>query len=122
MSNSVFTEASFWAMVAVSVVLPFGIYGWMLATRSISRTSVLVLGFLLIALAGLDVYFLQKLATHARLTPSLADDGLFLSELSVALYLLPATFGGLGINVVSNVLTSHLADAQRRFDKEHGER
>ena len=118
-SNSVFTEASFWLMVAVSVVLPFCIYGVMILKQAISRRTVLVLGFSLVAIAAVNVYFLQRLATTAAVTPSLADDVLFVSELRVALYLLPALFAGLGINVISHVLTTHLAEAEKRFGEQH---
>lgn len=118
-SDSVFTEASFWLMVAVSVVLPFCIYGVMIVKQAISRRTVLVLGFSLVAIAAVNVYFLQRLATTAATTPSLADDVLFVSELRVALYLLPALFAGLGINVISHVLTTHLAEAEKRFGEQH---
>jgi len=119
MSTSVFTEAKFWLMVVVSVVLPFGIYGLLLAKRAISRTTVLLLGFSLVAIAGLDVFFLQSLARAARLTPSLVEDGFFGSEVSIAFYLLPAMFGGIGVNVISHILVSHLLEAERRFAEEH---
>ena len=120
-SYSVFTEARFWVMVAVSVVLPFSIYGVLIVKRAISRFTVLVLGFTLVAIAGVDVFFLQRLATLANATPSLADDVFFVSELRVALFLLPALFAGLGINVISHVLTTHLAAAEKRFNEEHGD-
>jgi hypothetical protein len=55
----------------------------------------------------------------AKLTPSLADDKIFVSEVSIALYLLPAMFGGIGINLLSHVLISHLYSAEKRFKKEH---
>lgn len=118
-SYSIFTETRFWLMVAISVVLPFCIYGVLIAKRAISRTTVLVLGFSLVAIAGLDVFFLQRLATTAAVTPTLATDVFFVSEIRVALYLLPALFAGLGINVISHVLTTHLASAERRFAEEH---
>jgi O-antigen ligase len=120
-SNSVFTETSFWVMVVVSVVLPFGIYGVLIAKQAISRKTVLVLGFSLVAIAAVDVFFLQRLATVAAATPSLADDVLFVSELRVALYLLPALFAGLGINVISHVLTTHLAAAEKRFAEQQAD-
>ncbi|WP_431274601.1 hypothetical protein ACQ858_21765 [Variovorax ureilyticus] len=118
-SYSVFTETRFWVMVAVSVVLPFSIYGVLIAKRAISRFTVLVLGFTLVAIAGIDVFFLQRLATLANATPSLADNVFFVSEVRVALYLLPALFAGLGINVISHVLTTHLTAAEKRFNEEH---
>jgi hypothetical protein len=44
------------------------------------------------------------------------DDQLFLSELSVALYLLPLASAGIGINMVSQVLLEHLRQAERNHD------
>ena len=44
---------------------------------------------------------------------------MFLSEVSLALYLLPAMFGGIGINVISHVLIDHLLDAEKRFRDSH---
>jgi hypothetical protein len=118
-SNSVFAELKFWLMLLVSVVLPFGIYGGLMAKRVIARTTVLVLGFSLVVIAGVDVYFLQNLAAAAKLTPSLSDDAVFVSEISLALYLLPAMFGGIGVNVISHILVSHLVKAESRFPDEH---
>ncbi len=115
MSYSVFTQASFWLMVIFSILLPFAVYGVLQLKRAISRTTTLLLGFALVLIAGMDVLFLQVIAAAARSSPSLADDALFVSELSVALYLLPAMFGGIGINVISHVLVSHLVEAEQRF-------
>ena len=119
MSATVFTEMKFWLLIVFSVVLPLGIYGVLLAKRAISRYTVLFFGFTLVVIAGLDVYLLQSLAASAKLTPSLADDAVFLSELSVALYLLPAMFGGIGINAISHILVKHLVEAEKRFEEEH---
>jgi hypothetical protein len=118
-NHSVFADARFWLMLLVSVVLPFCIYGLLLAKRAISRTTVLVLGFTLVAIAGLDVFVLQILATASKLTHSTADDAVFLSEISMALYLFPAMFGGIGVNVISHVLIRHLNEAENRFAAEH---
>lgn len=119
MSQSVFSEIRFWLMVMVSVVLPVSMYIGMLKMRTVSRMVTLALGFVFILIAGLDVYFLQLLAEAAKMTPSLADDAVFVSEVSLALYLLPALFAGVGVNVISHVLVSHLADAQRRCRRVH---
>ena len=119
MSTTMFTEMRFWLLIAFSVVLPLGIYAVLLAKRAISRFTVLMFGFALVVIAGVDVYLLQSLAAAARLTPSLADDAVFLSEVSIALYLLPAMFGGIGINVISHVLVNHLDDAEAQFKREH---
>ena len=119
MSLSVFVELRFWVLVAFSLVLPAGIYGLLLATRSISRVAVLGFGVALVLIAGVDVYLLQSLASLAKTTPSLADDAVFISELSIALYVLPVVFGGIGVNLMSHVLLRHLSEAETRFDREH---
>jgi len=118
---TVFAELTFWLLVVFSVVAPLGIYWLLLAKRSISRVTVLLLGFALVVIAGLDIYLLQRVANLARQTPSLADDVTFLSEVSLALYLLPAMFGGIGVNVISHVLLRHLSEAEKRFAEEHPE-
>jgi hypothetical protein len=74
---------------------------------------------MLIVLSGMDIYLLQSLSNMAKLSPSTFDDKIFSSELSVALYLLPAIFAGTGINVLPNILINHLIEAERRFDKKH---
>src|SRR3990167_3657586 len=119
MSLSVFVELRFWVLVAFSLVLPAGIYGLLLATRSISRVAVLGFGVALVLIAGVDVYLLQSLASLAKTTPSLADDAVFISELSIALYVLPVVFGGIGVNLISHVLLRHLSEAESGFDREH---
>ena len=119
MNLSVFLELRFWLLVVFSVVVPAGIYGALLATRSISRFAVLWFGVALVLIAGVDVYLLQTLATLAHKTTSLTDDIVFTSELTVALYVLPLVFGGMGVNLVSHVLLRHLSEAEERFDREH---
>lgn len=119
MSVNVFAEMQFWLLIFFSVVLPFGIYGIMLSKRAISRITVLLFGFSLVVLAGVDVYLLQALAAMAKVTPSLVDDSIFVSELAVALYLFPAMFAGIGINMISHILINHLTLAERQFEREH---
>ena len=119
MRTTVFPEVEFWLLVVLSAVLPVAIYGALLAKRAISRMTVLVFGIALVVIAGVDVYLLQKLATAAKQTSSLADDAVFVSEVSLGLYLLPALFGGIGVNLVSHVLIRHLVEAEKQFEKEH---
>ncbi len=119
MNASVFVELRFWMLVVFSLVLPAGIYAALLRTRAISRLAVLGFGIALVLIAGVDVYLLQSLAALARHTPSLADDAMFLSELSIALYVLPVVFGGIGVNLISHVLLHHLTEAEKRFEREH---
>ena len=119
MTSSVFVEMKFWLLVTSSFVLPFSLYLLLLTKQIISRHTVLLLGFFLVFISGLDVYLLQSLAILAKQSSSLADDVIFLSELSFALYVLPVAFGGIGINVISHVLINHLVEAERRFDKQY---
>lgn len=117
--DSVFTQLAFWMLVVFSLVLPLAIYGGLLLRRAVSRAAVLAFGLALVVIAGVDVYLLQVLAHAARLSPSLVDDTVFGSEISTALYLLPALFGGVGVNIVSHVLVRHLVGAERTFEREH---
>ena len=116
MSNNVLTVARLWSLVVFSFVIPCAIYAALLSKRSISRYRVVLCGLALVAMAWVDVYLLQSLASSARQTPSLSDNAIFVSELSTALYLLPAMIGGIGVNMTSHVLIQHLFDAERRFD------
>lgn len=121
MSLSVFVEMRFWLLVIFSLVLPAGIYGVLLHSRSISSRAVLVFGIALVLISGVDVYLLQSLSSLAKTSPSLADDALFVSELSIALYVLPVVFGGIGVNLISHVLLRHLTEAEKRFEREHSD-
>ena len=119
MPSSVFPELRFWLLIAFSLVLPCAIYAVLLFRRAVSSGTVLALGMLLIVLAGVDVYLLQSLTHLAAKTASVVDDAVFLSEVGLALYVLPVLFGGIGVNLVSHVLVRHLTQAERRFDAEH---
>jgi hypothetical protein len=119
MALTVFIELRFWLLVAFSLVAPVVIYAVLLAKRAVSPITVLFLGSVLLVIAGFDLYLLQSLAALAKASASLADDAVFLSELTIGLYLLPALFAGVGINVISHVLMRHLEQAERQFEKEH---
>lgn len=122
MPTTVFVELKFWLLVLFSLVAPVLIYAVLLGKRAVSRTTVLVLGLALVLIAGIDMYLLQSLVAMAKSSPSLADDAVFLSELTLGLYLLPALFAGIGINVISHVLIRHLDEAERRFEEERKRR
>lgn len=109
-------ELAFLALLFSSLLLPVAIYAFMWQKRAISPLTVLLLALTLIGLSGLDLLLLQHLATLARHSPSLSDDWLWASEMRLAVYLLPATFAGLGINLLSHVLIRHLERAERRFE------
>lgn len=114
----VFLEFEFIALVLFSLVLPVAIYFFLFRRASISRCGVMALALALIGIAGVDVYLLQVLADISHSTPSLLDDRLFSSEVSIALYLLPAVFAGLGVNLLSHLLIDHLHRAETRHDRE----
>ena len=69
------------------MVLPFGIYGVLIAKRASRAKTVLVLGFSWWAIAGVDVFFLQRRPT-SRPHAVAGGDALFVSEVRVALYML----------------------------------
>ncbi|RQO36424.1 hypothetical protein DBR37_08935 [Herminiimonas sp. KBW02] len=122
MNNSVFVEIQFFMLIVCTFVIPIGIYSYMMWKRSISRKVVLMFGVLLIAVSGGNIFLLHLLRIMAKDTPSLLDDSIFASEMSVALYLIPAIFAGIGVNIISHILISHLAEAEKKFDREHKER
>lgn len=119
MNNSAFAEIEFSLLIVFSIILPVGIYSYMMWKKAISRRSVLFFGVILIAIAGISVYLLQRLNVIAKTSPSLIDDRIFASEISIALYLLPLLFAGIGVNLISDTLIRHLNDAERRYDQEH---
>jgi hypothetical protein len=121
MDMTIFSEIRFWLLVLSSFVLPLGIYGILLAKRAISRATVLIFGFMLVVISGLDVYLLQSLKTSAKLSSALASNVFFSSEVSLALYLLPVMFGGIGVNIISHILVRHLVEAEKQFENEHSE-
>ncbi len=116
-SNTVFTEIRFWLLIVFSIVLPFCIYGVLMMKRAISRLAVLLFGITLVMIAGVDFYLLHSLAGEIKRVVT-ADDAILIDEISFALYVLPALFAGVGINVVSHILVSHLVEAEERFKQE----
>ena len=118
-NGTVFYEFAFVALVASSLVAPSVIFGLMLWKRTMSRAMVMLFGIALIVLSGVDVALLQSLDSAAKLTESVIDDQLFASEISIALYVLPAVLAGIGTNIVSQLLIKHLEDLEKQFDREH---
>lgn len=116
-SSSIYTELRFWLLIIFSIILPFAIYGILMLKRAISRVTVLFFGFLLVVIAGIDIYLLHSLSASIS-SSATADKAFLISEISLALYLLPALFAGIGINVVSHILVSHLVEAEERFKQE----
>jgi len=91
----------------------------MMWRKAISRKVVLLFGVVLITISGINVVLLQRLSDMATKTPSLIDDRVFTSELSVALYLLPIIFADVDVNILSHILISYVCDAEKKFDHKH---
>ena len=117
MVQTVFVEIQFWLLVLFSIIVPVAIYYGLLKRRNISRNTVLLFGVVLLLISGVDIYLLQVLSKMAKTSLSHWDNSVFLSELSIALYLLPITYGGTGVNLISHVLIRHLSRAERRFEQ-----
>ena len=117
MVKTVFVEIQFWLLVLFSIIVSVAIYIGLLKRRNISRNIVLVFGMVLLLISGVDIYLLQVLSKMAKTSLSHWDNSVFLSELSMALYLLPITYGGIGVNLISHVLIRHLSRAERRFEQ-----
>lgn len=118
---ALFLETEFLLLIVLSVVAPVGIYIFLYRKLKISRWTVVLFALLLIALAAVDVVLLQSLAGNLRTSQGIFHDGLISTQLSVALYLLPAAFAGLGINLISHVLINHLNEAEKQFDQAQNE-
>jgi hypothetical protein len=119
MNDSIFVEKEFFLLIVVSIILPVGLYAFMMAKKALSRTSVLLFGVILVVISGANVVLLQRLATMAKISASALDNRFFSSEISLALYLLPALFAGIGINIISHIIVVHLGDAERQFERDH---
>ena len=119
MNQSVFVETEFFLLIFFTFVFPIGIYAYMMWKQSISRTTVLLFGILLIVISAVNIFLLQLLKMMAKNSLSPMDDLIFSSEVSVALYVIPAIFAGIGVNIISHILISHLNDAEKKFERDH---
>ena len=120
MNGSIYLEFEFWALVILSVFAPAGVFLWLIWKRRISRVAVAAIGVSLVMLAGADAILLQRLNAKAKATPGLADDRVFASEFSIALFILPLITAGVGVNLMSHVLNEHLIIAELEYDKRKG--
>lgn len=112
-------ETRFLLLVLFSLLLPALIFRQLIVRRMISRRTVAAFALSLIALAAIDFGLLQSLGSSARASLSPLDDALFASEISLGLYLLPAVFAGIGVNLLSHLLTTHLDEAEKQYDRRH---
>ncbi len=122
MNQNIYYETELILLVILSVIIPAGIYGFLYSKISISRWTVVAFAMLLVGVAGIDVILLQSISEQARVAASLSDNKAFWGQLSLTLYLVPAVFAGLGVNVMSHVLTNHLSEAEKKFDQGHSRR
>lgn len=122
MNDSIFVEKEFFLLIVVSVVLPVGLYMFLMAKKALARASVLLFGVILVIISGANVVSLQRLASMAKISASVLDNRVFASDISLALYLVPALFAGIGINIISHIIIVHLGDAERQFEREHNDR
>ncbi|HYP84487.1 MAG TPA: hypothetical protein VES41_14085 [Variovorax sp.] len=113
LTGSVFVEMRFWALIFMTVVVPLALYLLLRHRRAVSRVTVLMLGLALVAIAAVDVWLLHGLQNAAVHNASKLDDFLD-SEVTVGLYLIPALFGGVGIDLVSTIIRQHLLHMERR--------
>jgi hypothetical protein len=117
MTPQIFLEVEFWALIVLSLLLPCGVFFWLIRRRRIARATVAVMGLALVLMAGVDAILLQRLNTRARSTPDLRDDRVFASEYSIALTILPLIMAGIGINLLSHVLHEHLIIAELEYER-----
>jgi hypothetical protein len=112
MNDIVFLKVQFWLLIVSSLLIPAWMCWYMLSRRATSRRVVLAFGILMILLAGLDLILLPILFQEAKQSKSTADDVVFASSYSVALYLLPLISAGLGVNLIGHCLRSRLKFAE----------
>ncbi len=98
---------SFWSLVIISLLFPGSIIFYLTRKQSRNRYAILFCGIALVILAGVDMLILQRLGVLAKATSMKWDDPIFSSELSIALYVLPLTCAGIGIDIISYVITCH---------------
>ena len=117
MQPSVWFEMELVLLVVCSLVLPAAVYLFLYGRVSVSRWTVLAFAMLLIGVAGVDVALLQSLTEQVKSAPGLLGVQVFSDQVALVLYVLPAAFAGLGVNLLSHVLINHLNAAERRFDQ-----
>ncbi len=108
MPNSLWIEVEFWALVLCSALFPLAIIVHLIRAVEIRRYVLMGFALALLILACVDFVLLGRVASLAHRTPDLLDDRVFLSEASAALYILPLVCAGVGINLLSFVITQHL--------------
>jgi hypothetical protein len=106
--SAIYFEGEFWSLVVTALLLPGGIFSWLIRKRRVSWKVATVLSIILIVLGGIVAVLLQMLATRVKATPEIGDDMIFASEFSIALYILPLLLAGIGMNLLTRVLNDHV--------------
>jgi hypothetical protein len=65
------------------------IYVTLLFQRVVSRATILMVGLTLVAISGVDLFLPQRRQTMSKLTPSLLDDAVFNSEVTIGFFCCP---------------------------------
>ncbi len=112
MNQIIYLEFEFWGLLVCTLILPFVIFLWMMWKKTFARISLILIGILLVFLSGLDAVFLQRLSAKAKASADLFDDRIFVSEISITLYIIPLILAGVGVNLASHVLCNHLNIAE----------
>lgn len=113
--DSVFFKVEFILLIIFSLVLPTAIYIFLLKVKKISQGWISLFAMLLILIAAVVLYLLQTLKQLSHHTGTPLDDQVFNSEITVALYIIPALLTGVAINLISHVLLNHLKIAEKRY-------
>ena len=112
MGQAIYLEYEFWALLIFTIIIPSVIFIWMMMKREFSRISLVSIGLFLVVIAGLDAILLRMLSVKAKITPGIVDDQIFVSEISIALYIIPLILAGVGVNLASHVLCNHIEIAE----------
>ncbi|MEI7435939.1 MAG: hypothetical protein WCL16_03915 [bacterium] len=115
--NSVYLQGEFFGLVVVSLLMPAILYVWLIRKRKVSRIAIVVIAIALIVLSGLDVILIKRLSMISKMTMDISDNLIFASEFSVALYMLPVIMAGIGVNLLTHVMSEHLIIAELEYDK-----
>ena len=108
MGKPIYLEYEFWALLICTIIVPSAVFIWMMMKRKFSQISIVAIGVLLVVIAGMDAIFLRILSAKAKISPGILDDQIFVSEISIALYIIPLILAGVGVNLASHVLCNHL--------------
>jgi hypothetical protein len=108
MNDAAFFRVEFLLLVFSSFILPFALYGYLVFRSRKSPVAVGYFGLILVGLSGLDVGLLRQLRLIAMATPSVLDDRIFASELTVTLYILPVVFAAVGLNLVWHEISQRI--------------